>query len=291
MIGHTNASSQLAVPLAQWLGCFGLEALLDIFRPLLAGYGYGYAEEVSASYALRVLSPANVFSCCMPVGRSILPQGYQNFCDALARDVDVRLNSPVTAIRRLQRLDDDVVEIATGASCEAFDAVILTSPLDDLAHIMDCSDAERTLFRAIEYCTYHSVAVEVFDLPISALFIHEHLDRRAGEGRLVFSYTRYADSPLTILYAQADAQTSDDLIIERLREDVTRLGGRMGDVVAHERWRYFPHVSPATFAAGFYDKLEALQGDGGVYFAGEVMSFSSVEAVCRYSCELTERYF
>ncbi len=44
-------------------------------------------------------------------------------------------------------------------------------------------------------------------------------------------------------------------------------------------------------AAGFYETLEGLQGANRTFYAGEVMSFSTVEISARYSQALVDRFF
>src|SRR3712207_8942416 len=38
-------------------------------------------------------------------------------------------------------------------------------------------------------------------------------------------------------------------------------------------WYYFPHVSSKDYADGWYDKVEARQGEKNTYYAGEVRAF------------------
>ena len=76
-----------------------------------------------------------------------------------------------------------------------------------------------------------------------------------------------------------------------LSEDLQRMGASLDRVVHARRWRYFPHASPRAMAGGFYEQLEGLQGANSTYFAGEVMSFSSVELCARYSEALVRRHF
>ena len=44
-------------------------------------------------------------------------------------------------------------------------------------------------------------------------------------------------------------------------------------------------------AGGYYEQLEGLQGANQTYFAGEVMSFASVELCARCSEALVQRHF
>lgn len=52
-----------------------------------------------------------------------------------------------------------------------------------------------------------------------------------------------------------------------------------------------PHVVTADYAAGWYDRVEALQGVYDTFYAGEIMSFGNMDETAEYSRELVERFF
>ena len=54
---------------------------------------------------------------------------------------------------------------------------------------------------------------------------------------------------------------------------------------------YFPHVFSEDYAAGWYDKVEAMQGKYDTFYAGEVMSYGDMDETAEYSRELVERFF
>jgi Flavin containing amine oxidoreductase len=51
-----------------------------------------------------------------------------------------------------------------------------------------------------------------------------------------------------------------------------------GDIQSYA-WQYFPQVDVASFQAGFYDRLEGLQGDNATYYVGGLLNFELVEKV------------
>ena len=60
--------------------------------------------------------------------------------------------------------------------------------------------------------------------------------------------------------------------------------------------RYFPRVSLADMASfdggpGWYDQVEALQGQNHTYLCHGVLSFELVERVARYARDLVEHRF
>ena len=62
-------------------------------------------------------------------------------------------------------------------------------------------------------------------------------------------------------------------------------------VIYEKSWYYFPHVFSEDYKNGWYDKVEAMQGQLGSYYAGEVMAFGDMDETAQYSKELVERFF
>ena len=56
-------------------------------------------------------------------------------------------------------------------------------------------------------------------------------------------------------------------------DDLKAFGNPASNVINEQSWYYFPHVDSKTYAEGWYDKVEAMQGQLGTYYAGEVMCF------------------
>jgi hypothetical protein len=75
------------------------------------------------------------------------------------------------------------------------------------------------------------------------------------------------------------------------RATAARMGGRITRLHTLHAWRYFPHVSSADMGAGFYPRLEALQGGRRTFYCGEILNFSCVEAVVAYARALVARHF
>jgi predicted NAD/FAD-binding protein len=182
------------------------------------------------------------------------------------------------------------VRVETDTADLEFDALILTSPLDESLDFLDASPSERLLFSAIRYYDYWVLLAQTSGLPPGAGFVPARFtaDQR---GHLMLWYQRWPDTPLDTLYALGDPSMTQETVAELLSEDLQRMGASLDRVVDVRRWRYFPHVSPRTMAAGYYEQLEALQGANRTYYAGEVMSFASVELCARYSEALVRRHF
>ena len=74
-------------------------------------------------------------------------------------------------------------------------------------------------------------------------------------------------------------------------EDLKIMKNPASNVVNEWSVYYFPHVFSKDYAAGWYDKVEAMQDKYDTFYAGEVMSFGDMDETAEYSRELVERFF
>jgi predicted NAD/FAD-binding protein len=217
--------------------------------------------------------------------RFIWPEGVESLWSQVARQHDVRTSCDVVRVTRGGR-----VQVETADEQLEFDALILACPLDEALGFLDATPVERSLFSQIDYYDYWVLLAETAGLPPQAGFLPARFapDQR---GHLMVWYQRWPDTPLDTLYALGGPGLTEQTVAGLLAEDLEAMGARLDRVVTARRWRYFPHVSPAAMAGGYYEQLEALQGAHRTYFAGEVMSFASVELCARYSADLVDRFF
>jgi predicted NAD/FAD-binding protein len=283
--GMAGVDPDLRVPFAQFCRSHGLSTLESLVGPPFTGFGYGYISEVPAAYVLKYLDLRTLEAMRDQDHRFIWPEGVESFWSQVARQHDVRTGTRVVRVTRR-----DSVRVETDTADLEFDALILTSPLDESLDFLDASPSERLLFSAIRYYDYWVLLAQTSGLPPGAGFVPARFtaDQR---GHLMLWYQRWPDTPLDTLYALGDPSMTQETVAELLSEDLQRMGASLDSVVDVRRWRYFPHVSPRTMAAGYYEQLEALQGANRTYYAGEVMSFASVELCARYSEALVRRHF
>jgi hypothetical protein len=167
--------------------------------------------------------------------------------------------------------------------------VVIACPLDDAARLLDGADDERALFSRIVHQDYDVVAASVDGAPrVRYGFLPRHLRRDFG-GHAVFWYRRWLDRDLVLYYALPKEGSGIEETAEIVRGDVERMGGRITKVHRLHRWRYFPHVGTRDMNAGFYERLEALQGVRNTYFVGEILAFSTVQTVVAYAIDLVGR--
>ncbi len=276
--GLSSISSELHLPFAEWARRNRLERIAAMLEPWCTGFGYGYFDEVPAAYILKYLA---LFR--FPVGE-LLESGYQGLWERVAASLDVRLGVRIERVAR-----SSAVEVHAGEHVWAFDAVVVTCPLDEAARFLDLGEEERALFSRVVYQDYDVVAASVDRPPrVRYGFVPRHL-KRDRAGHAVFWYRRWLDRSLVLYYALPPAGSSIETTAEVVRADVERMGSRITSIERLHRWHYFPHVVKRDMDEGFYERLEALQGQRNTYYAGEIFAFSAVETVVAYANQLVRR--
>ncbi len=279
--GFDGVDASLSVPFAEWARAHRCEAAAAMIEPWFTGFGYGYFDEIPAAYVLKYSALIR-----LPM-YELRDVGYQGLWERVAARLDVRTSSPVERVRRSER---DVVVTSRGRD-ETFDALVVACPLDRALGFLDAEPVERELFGAVETIDYHVVGVTMRSPPKDRYgFVADHLRRENG-GKPSFFYRRWLDGDLVLFYALPPPGVTLDDTVEATRRVVSDLGGSIDAVVVTRAWKYFPHVSAGAMAAGFYRKLEALQGERRTWLAGEVFSFSAVEPVVAYSQAMIARHF
>ena len=88
---------------------------------------------------------------------------------------------------------------------------------------------------------------------------------------------------------------SEEVPLEKAKEntiaDLEKAGYKVEEVLELKDYYFLPHVSSDSYADGWYDKVEALQGENNTFFASEVMSFTNIEEVAKYSKDLVKKFF
>ena len=262
----------------------GLAEVPALFQQITTGFGYGYAEQVPAAYLLKYLSWPMILDCARGQGY-IWPEGIQTLWQRLSEEHEVL---PGAEVQRVQR--GDRVTVTTTRGRYDVDKLILACPLDEALSFLDATAEERDLFSRIRTYDYWVLLCEISGLPRDIGFIRANFAAR-NQGHLMIWCCRCPQSPLYQLYVLGDFQTSAEVIEATCAADLQRLGARLEKVVEARRWSYFPHVTTAAMAGGFYKRLEALQGQRRTFYCGEIMSFSTLECCARYARDLVERFF
>ena len=295
--GENEALKDLALPFKEFCELNGCPLVTNLWIDPFTAFGYGYFDEIPAAYVLKYLDLAT--NMAFMSGRHLTwKDGTQNIWEQVNRKLKkpARLNSHISSVKR--GAGGSAVKVTVNGTEEEYDKVIVTSPLQFMPDYFDADDDERALFSKIRYEKYDTLGMTIQDgcYPENSYFIRENMVKERC-GRLMLYYRRWADAPdqVVVSYAIRNYTGCPDVSVEDCKEnvlsDMTDMGAPVKGVVDQKTWYYFPHVLTEDYAAGWYDRVEAMQGRRNTYYAGEVMSFGDMDETAEYSRELVERFF
>jgi hypothetical protein len=292
--GLDHLPADLSLPFDQFAARYGFTPIAELARSVMIGFGYGYYETAPAAYFMKLLpwlvklggdkglTPATYYT---------FPTGFQSVWEAVAAELDVRLDSEVTSIVREPELFGSRVRLTARGVTEAFDAVIISAPLNRVSRFMQLTPEEQQLFAQVESERYDVSLFTATGLTREeALFFHGNAQPSRIDHVNVWA-NRDRASPIYIGYQIAQPSTSLAQLDAMVAADVAGQGGQLGAVLLRQDWDYFPHVSPASMRAGFYERMEALQGKHDTFYVGGTLSFETVEHSARYAEELVRKKF
>lgn len=298
--GYAGLPAAVRQPFHVWLEHHGLAQFRDVFANLFVAYGYGVMDDLPAAYALKFFDRIHLEAAVdvilgEPVESTMdWEEGFQ----ALWQRVDERwglealTGVTVTRVRRSPR-GVRVWWEREGVGTEAwFDAIVIACPLDAAARFLDTSPDEDRLFSRVKYYTYHVTAARTSGLPAVSTYVRPYCQKVMPGMPTVF-YRPIADDPndVFLFYAYGDATTTEAGVRREIDRVVTRFGGEVEEFLTTVTWRYFPHVDSDTMTAGFYEEMDALQGQWRTYYVGEVLAFTLVELAARFSKGTIEKHF
>lgn len=294
-VGYDGLHSDLFINFDDFAQKYRIKPIADVTSSFVTGCGYGYYAEVPALYPLKMtlmmvkgylMSVLGLNSVPM----SSFPSGWQSLWEKVAENVVVRLEHPVTS---LERKDDGKIRVGVTTSGkklidEVFDKVIITSPLHQVDRFMKVTKEERELFGKIKNYRYIVTIFKGSHLPHASQVDHASSNTI---GHVNFYGHFQSDRDIYSCYQllSDDMDYSDALSL--LQNDVKEVGGEVKEVLYQKIWDYFPHVKTEDLQAGFYEKLNSLQGASGVYYAGSIMNFETVEATAAFSKNLVKNVF
>ena len=275
----------------EWAKKHNAADIVDVMAPIYTGFGYGYLNQVSAPQVFKIYDQnrfAKTFSFnpFRPAPMLSIKEGFQGLWSRVAELFDVALGTNIQKIER-----GETVQIHTETEVSSFDKLILACPLHGITPVMDLSEREHTLYQKIQTIDYQTITASVEGLGPKGLvfFIENMSDDRCGH--LVCGYRRWKESNIWALYVIGDGKMTNDEIVSRIQSDLSDVGAQITKLHRHDKWDFYPHVSPEDFRDGFYPQLEALQGENHTYIVGEIVSSATVEAVARYSRDHINQYF
>jgi hypothetical protein len=305
---HISKYPQLTQSFRQWLQANGLQALEPVFSIPITLMGYGDLDEIPAAYALTYMRIGTFTNLMMAaVSPKILGypkrfvHGYERLFEKMSWELEVLTNVEIKSIRREGVLEIDAIvheqslnKIVSTAKTFVFDHLVAASPFPVFVELLaNATATEKELASLVQVNPFVVTTYPVersgqlfactFCLPQPAMGQPYVVTRQFAGNDLVSFYTRFKEE--------------EPVSKEKILENNKRFAGQMSlsplpaDYFTYSTWAYFPHVDSATMQAGFYDRLEALQGQHQIYYTGGLFAFELVECITGYSKSLINQHF
>lgn len=304
MQGVNPNLKDLALPFDEFCKLNGVEEVMKIWIGPYTSFGYGFFDEIPAAYVMKYLDTTTAIEF-INMRLWTWKEGTQSIYEKANKKLDhpAVLNTEVVKVERPAEGQEGKIKVTIrndkGESVEEFDKLIVTTPLDWFAKYADAREEEKELFAKIiheKYVDFIATFEEDAGPTISG-YIFDNMDFHRLGHAMVY-YHRWEDlddnCPCTV-YALRNHMGSDDVpynyTINTMVKDMKRCGFPVKDRLYEQESYYCPHVSPADYADGWYDKLDAMQGKQGTYYADEIYSFGDMEDTCAASKDIVERFF
>ena len=315
--GENPNLKDLAMPFKDFCEMNGVPLVQEVWIQPFTSFGYGFFDEIPAAYVVKYLDFQTMMNF-VKINLWTWEDGTQSIYEALNEHLKhpAVLNSDITKVVR-----GDKVTLTVNGKEEVFDKIIITAPLQvateknpldnpyasSLDKWLDVTDEERALFSKIDYERYDTQAFQVekdkypdvsyyiVDNMVPERMPHVMVYYRRWRGEVdqqIVSYSlrhhKTFNGGKELPYADNAKIVSQDM--KDFDCPIRTVDGKE-QIINHFQSYYFPHVYSEDYAAGWYDKVEAMQGKNNTFYAGEVMSYGDMDETIEYSHDLVERFF
>lgn len=305
--GYPGLRDGVEQPFDSWLQKHGLGMFRELFEVLFVAYGYGQMGELPAAYALKFFDRIHIqASVDVVLGKDVpftmdFAEGFQELWERVDKsfEIDTLRSATVHTVRRSPRgVEVDYTHDGVRKT-ERFDKLILACPLQDTPAFLDVSPTEERLFRQIRTTEYYVTVARVRNVADISTYVYPYA-RRFSPGQPTVFYPPVPsgggadpDDGIFVFYAYGGPGVDVDVVRRNIETALAskELGGHVEEFLHTERWHYFPHVDVTSMQGGFYDDIEALQGEFHTWYTGELLAFTLVELISDYSRQLVDRYF
>ncbi|MFN7454478.1 MAG: FAD-dependent oxidoreductase [Pseudobdellovibrionaceae bacterium] len=286
--GFYNIDPELQIPFRTWARRYASNPAMmeEVLSHFFVSFGYGYMDQVPAAYVLKYFSPELLDSFLF--GRIyMLENGYQKLWEAVARDLDVQLNFDMVSAKRI---GNEWIVTSRAGKTYAFDDLILAMPLDSASWIVDIKNDLKTTLRKVQHQSYTSILVDI-DMPTAGGGVITSNYQSSRNGSTVSWLYRWADKKVANFYRLGAQAKDKETVISEFKAEAKSRGWKINRIIEAIDWKYFPHFSSSALKDSPYKILEDSQSQNGLYLAGELMNFSTVEHSVAYSKDLVNRFF
>ncbi len=290
--GLSHSARALAAPVSQWVAEHGMESMAASFGTGYTAAGYGYLDDdVPALYFVKYAEMTGLLSRRSELlghpGAFTVVGGFATLWCRIAEELkDVRCGVRVTSVER--HGDGAGVRVHTDSGPVLADDLVLAVALDSVLPVLDAGEEERDLAGRIRSNAYHTTLATASGLPEDAFyFLERHTATREASGHCVSYHHRYPGSDVRTFYSYSRSEDVPAL----LADDVTELGGRLGEVHLRREWAFMPHFGSDDLRDGALDRLDALQGRAHTYYVGGLPAFELIECAVAHAQDLARRHF
>ncbi|CEM01541.1 unnamed protein product [Vitrella brassicaformis CCMP3155] len=298
------------------LGPEHIEFFQTVFY-LPAAYGYLSGDFTPMAYWLKGLTPTFIFEGLTGTfqrlvgGCSLLLKAIVDTLSAKGK-LEVMLSAEI--VNTVRESDQpSLIKLSDGTE-RTCDRIIVAFPqITADMQFLGLDEEESDVFGKVYHAPYVSTLVDLsyehMPDPKSSQFLG-NLDTSvqppalrsvvgAGHPALIASIYRAEPGAGLIVYQSYDRQQQP--FNDTLKQDSAQIMTDIffnGDSKEYEAnltevnfWTYFPHVSGEELRAGFYQRLEALQGKKKTYWTGGLLNYDTVGTSMDYSRYLIDTYF
>ena len=299
--GSNPNLKDLALPFSEFCKLNHVEEVQRIWIAPFTSFGYGFFDEIPAALVMKYLDVTTALEFV-----KLRLWTWQDGTQQIYEHVNAKLKHPAilqTEVVKVERPNGKVLVTTRDAQgkekTEEFDKLIVTTPLDYFKDYADATDEEKELFSKIvheRYIDYIATFEEGKSPNISGYMVENMVPERLGHAMVYYNRWQCLDRdcPATV-YALAnhtgDPDKDYDEVQKTMDEDMARVGFPIKDKHFAQEVYYCPHVSCEDYANGWYDRLEALQGNKNTFYAGEIISFGDMEDTCAASKDIVGRFF
>jgi hypothetical protein len=288
--GMAKSPTELNEPFSTWAQKNSKfpDALTELLSYSFVSFGYGHMSEVPAAYVFRYFSPKLLRSFVF--GQiHMLQNGYQSLWKKIAASVTVKLNFDVEKAHRDQYQWNVV---SKSGEILQFDALVWTAPLEILGQKIEIAPHLKDIFSKIRYQNYYSTLVEVDGLSKGGGSVPDNFEKQTSTGHIVSWLHRWPQkTDIANFYSLSNENLSPEQVETEIKKFANQHNFKIRNIIKNISWHYFPHFDTEALDLQAYEIIESQQGNKGLYMAGELMNFSTVEHTSEYAKELVERFF
>lgn len=283
-----RAAVDLAMPFSDWCRLKRLPVIERVGARALVTAGYGYLEALPTLHCLRWLKPSILFAGLATQVYEVVG-GIGNLWNALALDLDVRLNHEVA---RIETMPDGPVVTTRCGKTFACDDVIIAVPLSQSAKLLGPDVGLAQFAASMRSHKYASLLFRT-DRPIFASH-HESvgLEKHLGSetvGKTLAIRRTAAKTPhaacnesdndrIYVSYHLQGTHSLDDLE-SYLREDIKWLGGHVEAVLLRRSFDYMQTYDQPAIRANIATRIQDIQGRQGIWLSTASSSFEATENI------------